>query len=95
MTDYCLFIKCFETLFHHSYGYIITSHHLFAFQAKQHCFDDLTQGPIFPSLLDAGLLFILRWALDDSIDLVIVAALNCLRAVLVNPADQVIFMRLL
>ena len=40
-------------------------------------------------LLDAGVLFLLRWALDDSSDAVLVAALQGLAAILIVPSDKV------
>ena len=40
-------------------------------------------------LLDAGVLFLLRWALDDSSDAVIAAAIQCFTAILIVPSDKV------
>ena len=45
--------------------------------------------PILPSILDAGVIFLLRWSLDDSVDAVVVAAVAALNALLVNQADEV------
>lgn len=43
------------------------------------------------SLLDAGLLFLLRFALDDSVEGVMSAAVRALRALLVSTEDEVRF----
>ena len=40
-------------------------------------------------LLDAGVLFLLRWALDDSSDAVMAAAIHCFTAILIVPSDKV------
>lgn len=41
------------------------------------------------TLLDAGLLFLLRFALDDGVEGVITAAVHALKALLVCPEDEV------
>ena len=40
-------------------------------------------------LLDAGVLFLLRWALDDTSDAVVAAAIQGFAAILVVPSDKV------
>lgn len=44
---------------------------------------------IMLALLDAGLLFLLRVSLDDSVEGVMSAATHALRALLVSPEDEV------
>uniref|UniRef100_A0AAR2M3G0 RNA polymerase II associated protein 1 n=1 Tax=Pygocentrus nattereri TaxID=42514 RepID=A0AAR2M3G0_PYGNA len=46
------------------------------------------KGNVLTSLLDAGLLFLLRFALDDSVEGVMSAAVHALRALLVSPDDE-------
>ena len=58
-------------------------------QAKAGALDDSLQTPILPSVLDGGIVFLLRWACDDSVDAVIAAAVSALCALLCNPADEV------
>ena len=41
------------------------------------------------TLLDAGLLFLLRFALDDTVEGVMAAAAHALRALLVSDRDEV------
>lgn len=49
----------------------------------------LLQSPILSTLLDAGLVFLVRWSMDDSVEAVITSALAVLHAILVNTADEV------
>uniref|UniRef100_A0A8C9YM37 RNA polymerase II associated protein 1 n=1 Tax=Sander lucioperca TaxID=283035 RepID=A0A8C9YM37_SANLU len=46
------------------------------------------QGSVVSTLLDAGLLFLLRFALDDGVEGVITAAVHALKALLVCPEDE-------
>ncbi|GAA6108680.1 RNA polymerase II-associated protein 1 [Tachysurus ichikawai] len=46
------------------------------------------KGNVLTSLLDAGLLFLLRYSLDDSIESVMSAAVRALRALLVSTEDE-------
>uniref|UniRef100_A0AAV2JEN9 Tyrosine-protein kinase receptor n=1 Tax=Knipowitschia caucasica TaxID=637954 RepID=A0AAV2JEN9_KNICA len=46
------------------------------------------QGSVLSSLLDAGLLFLLRFSLDDSVESVMCAALHALHALLVRAPDE-------
>ncbi|XP_072545806.1 RNA polymerase II-associated protein 1 [Salminus brasiliensis] len=46
------------------------------------------KGSVLASLLDAGLLFLLRFSLDDSVEGVMSAAVHALRALLVSPEDE-------
>ncbi|WAR19407.1 RPAP1-like protein [Mya arenaria] len=57
-------------------------------QAKQGCLSELVQSPVLPSILDAGVVFLLRWSLDDSVDAVMAAAVAALNALIVNHADE-------
>ncbi|KAL0170240.1 hypothetical protein M9458_034836, partial [Cirrhinus mrigala] len=45
-------------------------------------------GSVLSSLLDAGLLFLLRFSLDDSVEGVMSAAVHALRALLVSSDDE-------
>ena len=40
-------------------------------------------------LLDAGILFLLRWSLDDTSDGVVAAAIQAFAAILIVPSDKV------
>uniref|UniRef100_A0AAY4C6K7 RNA polymerase II associated protein 1 n=1 Tax=Denticeps clupeoides TaxID=299321 RepID=A0AAY4C6K7_9TELE len=60
---------------------IITKAHAGAFAS------DL-KGSILLTLLDAGLLFLLRFSLDDSVEGVMSAAIQAMRALLVSPGDE-------
>lgn len=46
-------------------------------------------GSVLSTLLDAGLLFLLRFALDDSVERVMSAAVHALKALLVCAEDEV------
>lgn len=61
----------------------------FMFQARRGCFLDMLSAPIIPALLDSGLVFVLRWALDDNTENSLTAAVNALRALLVCDQDEV------
>ena len=58
-------------------------------QARRGEFTDSVQTAIIPALLDGGLVFILRWSLDDTIDTTIAAAVNCFHSLLVSEQDEV------
>lgn len=47
------------------------------------------KGSVTSTLLDAGLLFLLRFALDDSVEGVMSAAVHALKALLVCAEDEV------
>ena len=53
-------------------------------RARHGAFHEQVSKPIIPVLMDAGIVFVLRWALDDSIDSSISAAINCLHKLLVS-----------
>ncbi|XP_062863836.1 RNA polymerase II-associated protein 1 isoform X2 [Trichomycterus rosablanca] len=46
------------------------------------------KGSVLSSLLDAGLLFLLRFALDDGVEGVMSAAIRAMQALLVSPEDE-------
>ena len=56
--------------------------------AKSGMFEESLQSLIIPSVINAGLVFLLRWALDDKIDNVLVAAVFALHALLTNTSDE-------
>lgn len=56
--------------------------------AKSGFFEESLQSLILPSVINAGLVFLLRWALDDKIDNVLVAAIFALHALLTNMKDE-------
>ena len=64
------------------YVFIIT-------QARNGEFAGQTSVPLVPALLEAGLLFVVRWALDDSAENPLAAAVNCLHTLLVCQQDEV------
>ncbi|ELU07650.1 hypothetical protein CAPTEDRAFT_227185 [Capitella teleta] len=51
-------------------------------------FHEMLSAPITPSLLEGGLIFILRWALDNSTEISIASAINTLHALLVCSQDE-------
>ena len=48
------------------------------------------QGDVLSVLLDAGVLFLLRWSLDDTSDGVVAAAIQGFAAILIVPSDKVL-----
>ncbi|KAJ8308079.1 hypothetical protein KUTeg_012953 [Tegillarca granosa] len=58
-------------------------------KAKLGELEELVQTPILPTVLNAGIIFLLRWALDDTNELVISAAVSALFSLLVNTADEI------
>ncbi len=58
-------------------------------QAKGGAYLEMVQTPILPSILESGVLFLFRWALDDSVDAVLIAAVAAIHALLCNTSDQV------
>ncbi|KAK3745680.1 hypothetical protein QZH41_019009, partial [Actinostola sp. cb2023] len=57
-------------------------------QDTQGSFINLLQSSVLSTLLDAGIIFLLRWALDDTVDAAMAVAVQCLSSVLVVPRDQ-------
>ncbi|KAI0237577.1 RNA polymerase II-associated protein 1 [Lamellibrachia satsuma] len=56
--------------------------------ARNGSFYDCTSTAIIPALVDGGLVFILRWALDDSTENTMAAAVLCLHSLLVCQQDE-------
>ncbi|XP_029211731.2 RNA polymerase II-associated protein 1-like isoform X2 [Acropora millepora] len=57
-------------------------------QDQQGIFESLLSEEILSVLLNAGILFLLRWALDDTSEAVIAVAVQGLAAVLIVPCDK-------
>ena len=49
----------------------------------------MVQTPILASIIDAGVIFLFRWSLDDTVESVMAAAVIALNSLLVNQADEV------
>ena len=73
------------TLYQNIYDWNICNY----LQERQGCFHKLLEGELLPTLLEAGVLFLLRWALDDSVESVVSVALQAFAAVLTAPRDEV------
>ncbi|XP_033733915.1 RNA polymerase II-associated protein 1-like [Pecten maximus] len=58
------------------------------YKARSGELGQLVQSAILPAVLDGGVLFLVRWAMDDKIDMVLSAAVHTLHSLLVNPADE-------
>lgn len=58
-------------------------------QARAGVYQSVLKGSVTSSLLDAGLLFLLRFALDDSVEGVMSAVVHALKALLVCAEDEV------
>ncbi|ESP02817.1 hypothetical protein LOTGIDRAFT_156763 [Lottia gigantea] len=58
-------------------------------RAKQGLYADNIQTSILPTVLQAGVVFLFRWALDDSSESVQMAAINTLYSLLCCPHDEV------
>lgn len=61
----------------------------FSSQARGGEYVSVLTGSVLSTLLDAGLLFLLRFALDDSVERVMSAAVHALKALLVCAEDEV------
>lgn len=46
---------------------------------------------ILPTVLNAGILFLTRWAMDDSVESVVFMAIKTLQSILVSEADEVLY----
>lgn len=58
-------------------------------QARAGTYLSVVKGSVIATLLDAGLLFLLRFALDDNVEGVMSAAVHALKALLVCAEDEV------
>lgn len=63
--------------------------HFFPLQARAGEYKSVLKGGVTSSLLDAGLLFLLRFLLDDSVEGVMSAAVHALKSLLVCAEDEV------
>lgn len=61
----------------------------FSPQARGEGYGSVLTGSVLSTLLDAGLIFLLRFALDDGVEGVMSQAVHTLRALLVCAADEV------
>ncbi|XP_022334117.2 RNA polymerase II-associated protein 1-like isoform X2 [Crassostrea virginica] len=50
--------------------------------------EDQVNSAILPTVLNAGILFLVRWAMDDSVESVVFMAIKTLHAILVSKADE-------
>ncbi|XP_022528268.2 RNA polymerase II-associated protein 1 [Astyanax mexicanus] len=57
-------------------------------KARAGVYCNTLKGSVLSSLLDAGLIFLLRFSLDDGVESVMSAAVHALRALLVSPDDE-------
>ncbi|XP_048259249.1 RNA polymerase II-associated protein 1-like [Haliotis rufescens] len=57
-------------------------------KAKRGAYRDVVQTPILPAVVESGVVFLFRWALDDAVDTVLAAAVAAMHALICNPADQ-------
>ncbi|KAK2152507.1 hypothetical protein LSH36_326g02070 [Paralvinella palmiformis] len=57
-------------------------------KAREGRFHGCVSAALVPAMVEGGLVFILRWALDDKTDNTMTAAVNALHALLVIPADE-------
>lgn len=58
------------------------------YKARRGEFSMLVQSAVLPAVLNGGGVFLLRWAMDDTIDMVMTAAVWALHNLIVNPADE-------
>ena len=58
-------------------------------QARSGSFHQQLSVPLVSALLEGGLVFVLRWALDDSMESSMVASVTALHALLVCQQDEV------
>lgn len=64
-------------------------------QARVGEYESVLKGSVMSTLLDAGLLFLLRFALDDGVEGVMSAAVQALKSLLVCAEDEVRSLRVL
>lgn len=67
----------------------VYSHSFPIFKARAGKYLSVLKGSVMSTLLDAGLLFLLRFALDDGVEGVMSAAVHALKALLVCGDDEV------
>ena len=61
----------------------------YIFQARHGCFHQVLSASLLPAMLEGGIIFILRWALDDSTDNTMSAAITVLHAFVISDTDEV------
>ncbi|KAK3093836.1 hypothetical protein FSP39_020762 [Pinctada imbricata] len=57
-------------------------------KARNRELEKLIQSPLLPAVLDAGIMFLLRWSLDDQVDAVVFSAISTLHSLLICQADE-------
>ena len=67
----------------------ICSHSFLILQARAGEYLSVLKGSVMSTLLDAGMLFLLRFALDDGVEGAMSAAVHALKALLVCAEDEV------
>ena len=80
---------------HSEYLLVITVDYIVCWQARHGEFCDCLSTGIIPSLIDAGFVFVVRWALDDSVDNSLTAAIDALHALIVCTDDEVGIMQVI
>ncbi|XP_023684200.1 RNA polymerase II-associated protein 1 isoform X1 [Paramormyrops kingsleyae] len=82
-----LFLLCRSQVVQQRSLALTTLAHIIA-KARAGDFACSVRGSVLSTLLDAGLVFLLRFALDDSVEGVMAAAVHALRSLLVSPEDE-------
>ena len=62
---------------------------MFNIQYRADCLGGHLRSPLISRLLKAGVLFLLRWSLDDTNEGVHSAGVEALAALLIQPGDEV------
>ena len=76
-----------ESLFTYLLTYLLT--YLHGCQAHSGEFYGCLSSGVVPSLVDAGFVFVVRWALDDAVDNSLASAVDALHAMIVCAQDEV------
>ena len=82
-------VGTFTTNMNNNPDYLHLHSLLFFSQAKGNEYADLVEGSVLTNLLEAGVPTLLRYALDDSTETVMVAAIQCIHGLLVAPVEEV------
>lgn len=59
------------------------------FQAHAGVYDLDLQLPLIPKLIEAGVLFLIRWAMDEQVEMIYMVALECLANLIAPKQDEV------
>ena len=86
-----MFTLCFNGCLPFCVETVVENSCRFLLQARSGDFSESVQTAMLPALLDGGLVFILRWSLDNTTESTIAAAVNCFHALLVSEPDEVRF----